>query len=100
MMPLIEDGDTLVIRQLNEHPRIASEDHVPLAAFRQKIPHGAICLLNLDDNGAEVKQVFYSGTNERWGLIIKAANPEWGQRVLRKGQTLVIYGIVLGKALI
>ncbi|MGB1270682.1 MAG: helix-turn-helix domain-containing protein, partial [Endozoicomonas sp.] len=55
MHPLIEDGDTLVVRELSDHPRITSEQHVPLEAFREKVPHGAICILNLDDAGQEVK---------------------------------------------
>ena len=100
MSPLIEDGDTVVVRELPDHPRITSEDHVPLSAFREKIPHGAICILNHNDTGQQVKQLFYSGKDENWGLIISSANTSYEKKILRKGQSLVIYGIVLGKALV
>lgn len=100
MHPLIQDGDTVVVKELPDHPRITSEDHIPLSAIREKIPHGAICILNHNDSGQEVKQVFYSGRDENWGLIINAVNPDWENRILRKGQSLVFYGIVLGKALV
>ena len=100
MSPLIEDGETVVVRELPDHPRITSEDHVPLSAFREKIPHGAICILNHNDTGQQVKQLFYSGKDENWGLIISSANTSYEKKILRKGQSLVIYGIVLGKALV
>lgn len=97
MTGLVENGDVLVVKNFDKPITIDGENHIPLNEFRKHIKHGDLCVINFNCNGQEVKQLFYSGRDDNWGLSIKATNPVWGERTLHKGQSLVIYGTILGK---